>query len=437
MVDAVRRCARELVALGVVAVQDPGSMAARSDLGGPLEAYRRLAAGGDLPLRVHASIRAEQLAAAREAGVRSGRPLGPDPLDRLRLGWLKIFADGSLGSRTAALLEPMERAAGEAAPPNDGLGVWLATPKRLGELAADAASIGIATQIHAIGDAAVRAALDALAPTVGATPLMPRVEHAQLVADDDVARFAALAIAASVQPVHLRSDVDKARALWAGDRAERRAFPLAALASTGAVVAFGTDAPVEPLDPWPGIACAVTRSAPSWPPGTAPLGPSQALSLWRAIRATCLDPAISAGELDRGRLVAGHRADIVVLPAAAIEEPVEPGGALWNARPRLVLRRRGGRGRRLNRRSAGLAQAAERLGEQPVEDPRGAGERVDRLGQHVDLDVRLDREDALVDRGGRVGARHRRARRARASPGRPRSSRARSRPRPSSPWRCA
>ena len=81
----------------------------------------------------------------------------------------------------------------------------------------------------------------------------------------------------------------------------------------------------------------MTRSASSWRAGTAPLGPAQALSLWRAIRAACVDPAISAGEHDRGRLVAGHRADIAVLPAAAVEEPVEPGGALWNARPRLVL----------------------------------------------------------------------------------------------------
>jgi hypothetical protein len=336
MAAAVRTLARELLALGVVAVHDPGTLAARGDLG-PFEAYRRLAASGDLALRVHASIRASQLGAAREAGLRSGQPLGPDPLDRLRLGWLKAFADGSLGSRTAALLEPMQRVAGEAAPPNNGLGVWLASPEHLRELAAQAAAAGIATQIHGIGDAAVRAALDALAPTVGVTPLMPRVEHAQLVADDDIARFAELGIAASVQPVHLRSDVDKARAMWGGERAERRAFPLAALSRTGAVVAIGTDAPIEPIDPWPGIACAVTRSAPSWPAGTAPLGPAQSLPLWRAIRAACVDPAISAGELDRGRLVGGHRADVVVLPAAAISEPVETGGGLWHARPRLVL----------------------------------------------------------------------------------------------------
>ena len=83
--------------------------------------------------------------------------------------------------------------------------------------------------------------------------------------------------------------------------------------------------------------CAVTRSAPTWPAGTPPLGPAQALPLWRAIRAACVDPAITAGEADRGRLVAGQRADLVVLPGAAVDEPVEAGGALWHARPRLVL----------------------------------------------------------------------------------------------------
>ena len=119
--DALVPLATDLLALGVVAVHDPGSMVPPDGLGGPLEAYRTLAAAGSLPLRVHASLRADQLAAAGRAGLRSGAPLGPDPLDRLRLGWLKTFADGSLGSRTAALLRPMEPVAGET-PPNDGLG---------------------------------------------------------------------------------------------------------------------------------------------------------------------------------------------------------------------------------------------------------------------------------------------------------------------------
>ncbi len=327
---------RELVGLGVIAAHDPGGLSERRDLDGPLAAYRRLAAAGRLGMRIHACVRPEQLEAAGTAGLRSGAPLGPDPLDRLRVGWLKTFADGSLGSRTAALLEPLASIPGEPAPPNDGYGVWLDGPAALRDQATRAAALGITTQIHGIGDAAVRAALDVLGPTVGRTALVPRVEHTQLVSAADIPRFGALGIAASMQPVHVRSDAAKARRLW-GARADAFAYAFAALDRAGALIAFGTDAPVEPVDPWTGLACAVTRSAPDWPADMAPFGPQNALDLWRAIRASCLNPALTAAETDRGRLVSGHRADLVVLPAAAVGEPVETGGALWNARPRLVL----------------------------------------------------------------------------------------------------
>ncbi|MEI7742140.1 MAG: amidohydrolase family protein, partial [Chloroflexota bacterium] len=333
---ALRPMIREMVGLGVVAAHDPGGLSERADLDGPIEAYRRLAASGELGMRIHPCVRPEQLGAAAAQGLRSGGPMGPDPLGRLRLGWLKTFADGSLGSRTAALLEPLEPLPGEPEPPNGGYGVRLTEPAELADQALRAMAQGITTQIHGIGDAAVRTALDVLAPTVGRTALVPRVEHTQLVAEADIPRFALLGIAASMQPVHVRSDAAKARRLW-GRRAEERAYALARLDATGALIAFGTDAPVEPVDPWTGLACAVTRSSPEWPAGTAPFGPANAMPLWRAIRAACVDPALTAAETDRGRLVAGHRADIVILPADAVAEPVEVGGALWNARPRMVL----------------------------------------------------------------------------------------------------
>ena len=338
VVAALRPMISELVALGVVAAHDPGGLSVRRDLGGPLRGIpptgreRR-----PCDARASRASGPEQLDAAAAAGLRSGQPIGPDPLDRLRLGWLKTFADGSLGSRTAALLEPLRPDPRRTRAAQRGLR-RLARPARVssGRRRRGRPRCGIATQIHGIGDAAVRAALDALAPTVGRTPLMPRVEHVQLVSTADIPRFAALGIAASMQPVHVRSDAEKARRLW-GARAEERGYALGALAATGAVIPTGTDAPVEPVDPWPGLACAVTRSAPSWPAGTPPFGSGNALDLWRAIRAACVDPAISAGETDRGRLVPGHRADIVVVSAAALAEPVETGGALWNARPRMVL----------------------------------------------------------------------------------------------------
>jgi predicted amidohydrolase YtcJ len=327
--------AQELVTLGVVAVHDPGALSLQEGLGPAIAAYRRLAERGRLPVRVHACIREEQIPAAIEAGLRSGDRLSRES-DRVRLGWLKLFADGTLASRTAALLEPIEPEAARPLPPGTERGVFMTPPERLAELAARAAAAGIATIIHAIGDHAVRAALDALEPTAATVPLMPRLEHVQLLDPADRPRFAAAGIAASVQPVHLRADAAAARRLW-GARAESNGYAWRSIAATGAVVAFGTDAPVEPIDPWPGLSLAVTRADPTWPEGTPPFGPSEALTLERALRAACIGPAVTAREKDRGRLIPGQRADLVVLPIEALTEPVVPGGALATARPRLVL----------------------------------------------------------------------------------------------------
>ena len=332
---AVPILARELLTLGVVAVHDPGALAIQSGLGPVFEAYRRLADAGTLRLRVHACIREEQLDAAIEAGLRSGDPIG-DEAGGIRLGWLKLFADGTLASRTAALLEPIEAERDRPLPPGTERGVWMTPPAQLSALAERAAAAGIATTIHAIGDAAVRASLDALEPTARRVPLMPRLEHIQLADPADIGRFGPAGIAASVQPVHLRSDAAAARRLW-GDRAERSGYAWASLERAGALVAFGTDAPVESIDPWPGLAMAATRFDPSWGHGVKPFGPQETMTLDRVLRAVCLHPALTAREADRGRLVEGSRADLVVVPAEALAEPVIPGGPLATARPRLVL----------------------------------------------------------------------------------------------------
>jgi predicted amidohydrolase YtcJ len=328
---------RELVELGVVAVHDPGPLAPDPDLAFSFPAYAHLSDTARLPVRVHACLRDDSLSTALAGGLRSGDVLGSDPAGRARIGWQKCFADGSMGSRTARLLEDIELEPGSPLPPDRRRGLWMTEPAVLEELVQRAAAGGIATQIHAIGDAAVRAALDLLTPDTGPSPrLMHRIEHVQMLHPADRSRFAASHVAASVQPVHLATDAATARRLW-GTRAEERAYAWGSLARTGAVVAFGTDAPIEPIDPWPGIAFSVTRSDPGWPAGEQPFAPTEALTLDRALRAACVDAAISAGELDRGRLVVGHRADLVVLPAAALREPVEPGGALATARPNLVL----------------------------------------------------------------------------------------------------
>jgi predicted amidohydrolase YtcJ len=327
---------RSLVALGVVAVHDPGWLSPDPDLELTYPAYAHLADDGELPIRVHVSLRDDALDTAIAGGLRSGLVLGSDPAGWARIGWQKCFADGSMGSRTAALLEDVEPDPARPLAANLRRGVWQATPEELAERVARAAAAGIATQIHAIGDAAVRAALDVLSTVPRGLPLLPRIEHAQMVHPDDRPRFAANGIVASIQPVHIGSDAVQARRVW-GDRAETRGYPLASLIRTGAVVAFGTDAPVESFDPWPGIAMAVRREDPRWPEGTAPFGPHEAITLEQALRAACIDPAVAARELDRGRLVTGQRADLVVIDAAAIDDPVEPGGALATARPSVVM----------------------------------------------------------------------------------------------------
>jgi predicted amidohydrolase YtcJ len=333
---AIVATSQELLALGVVAAHDPGKTTPDPDLAWAYPAYARLSERGTLPIRVLASIRADGLDTALAGGLRSGDVLGADPKGRARIGWQKAFADGSLGSRTAALLADIEPEPDRPLPEELRRGVWITGAEALRELVDRAAAGGIATQIHAIGDAAVRAALDALAPTAASVPFMPRVEHVQLLDPADLPRFAAAGIVASVQPVHLGTDALQARRLW-GDRAERIGYTWGSLAATGAVMAFGTDAPVESFDPWPGIALAVRREDPRWPAGTPPFAPTEALSLDRALRAACVDPAVSAREHDRGRLTVGQRADVAIIPAAAIDDPVEPGGALATARPSIVL----------------------------------------------------------------------------------------------------
>jgi predicted amidohydrolase YtcJ len=333
---AIAAMGRSLLELGVVGVHDPGFLIPDAELR-MIAMLGRLADRDGLPVRVHAGIRVDALDRAIELGLRSGARLGEaaggDVPDRARVGWLKLFADGTLGSRTAALLDPI------GGPPPDpaagARGVFTTSPERMLELAARAAEGGIATQIHAIGDAAVRASLDALEPTAAKVPLMPRLEHVQLCHPSDRPRFRAAGIAASVQPVHLREDAATARRDW-GDRAEAWGYTWRSLLDAGAVVAFGTDAPVEPIDPWPGIAMAVLRRWPGWPDGEPAFGPHEALTLEEALRAASIGPATAAREPLRGRLVPGAPADLIVLPPAP-REPAEAAASFAAVRPRLVL----------------------------------------------------------------------------------------------------
>ena len=309
------RVAATLAALGITGCHDPGELTSDSDLErGPLF-YRGLAEARRLPFRVHSSVRAQQLESAIELGLHTGQGEG-----RYRMGWLKLFGDGSLGSRSAALLQPFTDAATN--PPTGGpTGLVITDEEELTDLLTRAASGGIVGQVHAIGDAAVRSALDVYQKLPANDGPMRRIEHAQLVDPADMPRFGALRVAASVQPVHLRSDADPARVAW-GDRSENT-FPLRALVDGGALIPIGTDSPVEPPDPWPGIAVAVARRDP-FKPKDQLTGAHHAIGLARALRAACLDPALVAGQQDVGRLTPGSRADLLVVPSAPFREPFDP-----------------------------------------------------------------------------------------------------------------
>ena len=324
---ALRSFGRELLALGVAAAHDPGSLSP-DPTGRALDVYAELAEAGELPVRVHAAVRSDGLDEAIRRGLRSGAQLGNGDPGWLTFGWLKLFADGTLASRTAALLAPIEG--------GTDTGMYTTPPDVLRERAAKAGAAGIATQIHAIGDAAVRTSLDVLAPTVSKVKLMPRLEHIQLCHPDDRPRFAALGVGASVQPVHLRDDAATARRDW-GDRAESAGYTWRSLLDAGAVLGFGTDAPVEPIDPWPGVAMAVLRRDPSWGPDAMPFGPDEALSLEQTLRASTVGPATFARDPLGGRLVPGSRADLIVLPAAPREDTEERAAAFAKVRPRLVI----------------------------------------------------------------------------------------------------
>jgi predicted amidohydrolase YtcJ len=316
LVNWLHSVARRLTALGLTGCHDPGLLNADPLMQrGPLF-YRDLAEEGRLPLRVAASIRSSQIEHAREIGWKSGQTV-----NRYSSGWLKLFADGSLGSRSAALLEPyLDR---DVNPPTGGpRGMVVADSDELTDLLQRAADGGVVGQVHAIGDAAVRMVLDVFEslPRVE-SPLVRRIEHAQLVDRVDQPRFGALGVAASVQPVHLRSDAVQEREAW-GIRADE-SFPLRAMLEGGALIPFGTDAPVEPPDPWPGIAVAMCRRDP-FDAEAAPVGADHAITVERSIRAACLDPALVAGRRDLGRLMPGSVADLIVVPAVVSHEEPDP-----------------------------------------------------------------------------------------------------------------
>jgi hypothetical protein len=255
--------------------------------------------------------------------------------DWLRLGGVKIFADGALGSQTAYMFTPY---------PHRGryCGVPVVAGQELKEVVCDAARRGWAAWIHAIGDRAVHDAVGAIgaARRVEPRPLAHRIEHAQCVRPADVRRMARARIIASVQPCHILGDIAIADRHW--PQARRNAYPLRALLDAGIVLAAGSDVPVESIDPRRSLHAATMRTD----EGGAPAGgwfPRQRITTHDALRAFTVGAARAAGlPAPAGTLAPGAPADLTVWEqdplAAPPEALLEVGilGCLVNGQPHLA-----------------------------------------------------------------------------------------------------
>jgi len=279
--DALREGLKVASSRGVTAIHDKdGWIPAIPRL------WQKLEREDALPLRVWQSIPHERLDGVAAAGLASG--LGSD---RLRLGYLKVFMDGTLGSQTALM--------------TDGTGVEITSPEELADILRRAARARWPVAVHAIGDLANENALDAFEETCEdwqPLGLRHRIEHAQCLRPEDVGRFAELGLTASVQFSHAPSDEELAHRFWP-DRIGG-VFSFRDLLDCGTRLINGSDAPIEELLPWQGIVDGVLRH---W-------REDQRVTLEEALVATCVAPAWQTyDERRRGKLLPGYLADLVVV----------------------------------------------------------------------------------------------------------------------------
>jgi len=309
---SVRRAAalagQACVEHGLTAMHDAGTTLAE------LEVLEAMAAAGELPVRLWVMLSEDDGTLARALpGAIVHRAGG----GFLTVGGIKRYLDGALGAHGAWLLEPYEDM-----PRSTGLAVT--SPEALAASGRLARAHGLQLCTHAIGDRANRVALDVYREVLAEAPAAAdhrwRVEHAQHLRPDDVPRFAELGVVASMQPVHCTSDGPWVPSRLGGRRAAEGAYMWRSLLDSGAVIAAGTDAPVEPVDPLATFAAAVTRRMAS---GEL-FHPGQAMTRQEALRAMTLDAAWAAFEDDvAGSLEVGKYADLTVLSRDILQVPEE------------------------------------------------------------------------------------------------------------------
>jgi predicted amidohydrolase YtcJ len=315
LLPKIRAALQHAASLGVTTIQD--MTASRTEL----SAYTMLLAGGELTARIYAI---------------QNFPLdGKGPTEQrkdqywLRTGGLKLFADGSMGSGTAAFFEPYTDD-----PKTSGL--LLQSPEALEKeiFAADAA--GFQLVVHAIGDRANAVVLDAfdkLQKQRGPRDRRPRIEHAQVVRQQDKSRFRALGAIASIQPSHCIDDMR-----WAETRIGRTrsaiSYNFKSFVDAGARIAFGTDWFVEPLNPMLGLYAAVTRQ---FPDGTPAGGwfPEERISMEHAVEFYTMGSAYAEfAEADKGSITEGKLADLVILSRDVFKVPARE---ILETRPVLTM----------------------------------------------------------------------------------------------------
>jgi len=295
-VAAARVALAHAASLGVTSIQDLTTSADE------LRAYQALRAAGELPVRIY-SVQERPLPTFAGMGAQTG--FGDD---WLRIGGVKLFADGSMGSGTAAFFEPY-------ADDPTTRGLLLQSPEELRRLVFDADAAGFQVEVHAIGDRANAVVLDIFERLVaerGPRDRRPRIEHAQVVRDADKARFARLGVVASIQPSHCTDDMRWAERRIGPDRCAI-AYDFKSFVDAGVHVAFGTDWYVEPLDPMIGLHAAVTRQ---FADGTPPGGwhPEERLTMAQAVEFYTLGSAYAQfADSRKGSIEPGKLADLVML----------------------------------------------------------------------------------------------------------------------------
>ena len=279
------------------------------DFDGPdcFRALQQLQQSGALGLRIVKNIPARHLDEAIGVGLQSG--FGDA---WLRIGGVKIFADGALGPRTALMLAPYE-----AEP--DNLGIAVTDREEMKEIASAASAAGLSVTVHAIGDRANRDILDVYtavraeeaARGVAPDRLRHRIEHVQIIHPADLPRLAALGVIASMQPLHATSDMFLADRNW-GARA-RHSYAWRTVLDSGATLVFGSDCPIEPIEPLQGIYAAVTRRRPDGSGDPAGWYPEQRLTMTETIHAfTAAAAFTSSQEATQGSVTPGKLADLTI-----------------------------------------------------------------------------------------------------------------------------